>query len=614
MSNSNIMEGNDIEGTSKPRFKEGGSFSWKRYAFGWVYPFISFIIVLVTFIIVRNTLNLTDKPLESDLYNPSEGFNAARAYKHLAALSKDPHSFASTKNEVALEYILSQVKVLKGKSDRISYLHDNSSQVALSQSGKTYLGRAGYGTYFVTSNLVVKFKGTNSNGRAIMLSAHYDTSPLAPGASDASIPVSVSLEILEALIQSPPEGYDVMVNFNNGEEMGLLGSVGFKTHPWAGDVDSFINLEASGAGGKAFLFQSCSSSLVKALASGSYSHINGMSNDLFSMGIINSGTDYEVYKVDYKIPGVDIATYKNRAFYHTNKDDLEHAPIATVNQMGNFAYEGELKKVVAFDFLSSSAVYSKTSFYVLIALFFVFEIILLVAYKLKIRHIQPLFNEGRPLIHILKGLLFSILTIIFTAIFGAIVIVITNAANKNVAHSWIFTTFALMIIVSFWCQIAMHLIWKRWDRSYDSHSLQMGSWLGTLILYNVIAIGQLATHIIGYTFLFFFILQAWAMFGSFVLYLLFGSHMDLANRLVFSKLSSGQTIKKISNKVQPAISFFVNYFFTTVVIYGTALPLLYSLNQTAPTGTPAFISYAFALLFTTIICIPLSPNVLAMRH
>ncbi|KXN65844.1 Zn-dependent exopeptidase [Conidiobolus coronatus NRRL 28638] len=422
--------------------REAQKFSWKKYALGWVYPLICFIIVLVTFILVKSSLDMTDLPLESELYNPKEGFNAARAHKHLVALSQSPHGFESPKNNLNVEYIINQVKALQDKTDHISYLHDNSSQLVVPQSDKNRIGEGSFSTYFVTSNLLVKFKGSNSNGRAVMLSAHYDSRPITPGASDAGIPVCVSLEILEALIQSPPEGYDVMVNFNNGEELGLLGSLGFKFHPWAKDVDSFINLEASGTGGKAFLFQSSSNSLVKALASGSYRHINGMSNDLFSMGIINSGTDYKVYKDNYNIPGVDIAFYRNRAFYHTTMDDLEHVSIASINQMGNFAYNGvkkiekyglskEVSKVVAFDFFGSSPVYTLTSFYVLIALFFVFEIILLVAYKLKIRHIQPLFTEGRPFIHILKGLLFSILTIIFTAIFGAILIVITNAANKN---------------------------------------------------------------------------------------------------------------------------------------------------------------------------------------
>jgi hypothetical protein len=619
------LQHRDIKIREGYRSSDGKKFNLKRYALDWVYPLIAFIIILITYILVKSSLDLKDLPLESEIYNPIEGFSAARAYKHLSEISKVPHGFDSPNNQKTLVYIVNQVKLLQEKTDRILYFHDNSSQLALPQSDMSWIGEGSFSTYFIASNLMVKLKGINSNGRAIMLSAHYDTRPITPGASDAGIPVSISLEILEALIQSPPEGYDVMVNFNNGEEMGLLGSLSFQYHPWAKDVDSFINLEASGTGGKAFIFQSSSYALTKALSSGPHHHANAMSFDLFSLGIMNSATDYKVYKNNYNISGVDIAIYKNRAFYHSTKDDLEHASIASINQMGNYAYQGvknigkyglsrDMTKVVAFDFLNSTPVYNLTSFYILIAIFYFFEAILFAVYLIKIRYIQPLFTEGKAACQISKSILFSILSILFTALIGFIIIKITSAVNINVIHSWTFTIFVLMTIVSFWCQIVVHLIWIRWDRSYNRDNLEASSWLGVLIIYNILVLIQFVTHIKGFVMLLFFVFQAWAVLGSFIMYLLFSSHMNLANRLIFSRFNSGTALKTISNKIQPAISFFVNYFFTTIVIIGLALPLLYSASQTAPTGTSPLIPYIFSLAFTTIICIPLSPSLLAMRH
>jgi hypothetical protein len=343
------------------------------------------------------------------------------------------------------------------------------------------------------------------------------------------------------------------------------------------------------------------------------------------MGIINSRTDYQNYKNDYGIPGVDIALYRNRAFYHTTKDDLEHTSIASVNYMGNFAYQGvknigkfglsgTMTKVIGFDFYNSTAVYNFGSFYALIAIFWILEVILLVIYLVKIRHIQPLFTEGKAVYQILKGILFCILSILFTALVGFVLIKITNVANTNIAHSWPITVFIMMTICCFWSQIAIHLLWRRWDRNLDSNSLQMGSYLGVLIIYNIFVLAELITHAKGLSLLMFFVLQAWGTLSSFILYVLFGSHMNLFNRLISSKLSFGPTIEKITNIAQPTLSFFVNYFFNASIFIGFALPLLYSVNQTAPTGTSPYVPLVLALASNIIINIPLSPNLLAIRH
>lgn len=56
-------------------------------------------------------------------------------------------------------------------------------------------------------------------------------------------------------------------------------------------------------------------------------HGNALSADAFARGVIRSGTDYSVYV--YGIPGekdgmggLDLAFYKNRAYYHTPFDSI----------------------------------------------------------------------------------------------------------------------------------------------------------------------------------------------------------------------------------------------------------------------------------------------------
>ena len=43
-------------------------------------------------------------------------------------------------------------------------------------------------------------------------------------------------------LTSDPLEYDIIFNFNNGEEMGLFGGYSFLLHPWFKAVKAFINL------------------------------------------------------------------------------------------------------------------------------------------------------------------------------------------------------------------------------------------------------------------------------------------------------------------------------------------------------------------------------------
>ena len=42
--------------------------------------------------------------------------------------------------------------------------------------------------------------------------------------------------------------------------------------------------------------------------------------DVFKLGLLQSDTDYTVYAYGWGVPGVDMAYYAGRGFYHTTRD------------------------------------------------------------------------------------------------------------------------------------------------------------------------------------------------------------------------------------------------------------------------------------------------------
>jgi Zn-dependent M28 family amino/carboxypeptidase len=85
-------------------------------------------------------------------------------------------------------------------------------------------------TYMESRNILVKFEGSTWNESAILFTAHYDTSSLAPGATDDTIAVVSLLQIAEYLASNQPER-SIIILFNDGEEDGLHGSRMYGTSP-----------------------------------------------------------------------------------------------------------------------------------------------------------------------------------------------------------------------------------------------------------------------------------------------------------------------------------------------------------------------------------------------
>ncbi|KAI9010931.1 hypothetical protein CLU79DRAFT_806099 [Phycomyces nitens] len=188
-------------------------------------------------------------------------------------------------------------------------------------------------------NVMVRIVGQSKNiDEALLINAHYDSVSTSNGVTDNGMGVAVAIELIRYFIKHPPHNTLVFL-FNNFEEAGLIGAEQFIRHPWWSTIKLFVNLEGTGAGGRAILFRGNNLKAVHALASSSsayYVHGSTLGNDLLHAGLLKSDTDYTTFTAN-GVPGLDIAFYTPRAFYHTFRDDLVHTTPSALQYMGQMA-------------------------------------------------------------------------------------------------------------------------------------------------------------------------------------------------------------------------------------------------------------------------------------
>lgn len=91
-------------------------------------------------------------------------------------------------------------------------------------------------------------------GKALLLNAHYDSVPVGPGAGDDGVGVATLLEVA-AKLRTQPLRRPVILLFNEGEELGLVGARAFLADPLSRGVDSVLNFEARGVTGPVTMFE-----------------------------------------------------------------------------------------------------------------------------------------------------------------------------------------------------------------------------------------------------------------------------------------------------------------------------------------------------------------------
>src|SRR5581483_9439772 len=224
----------------------------------------------------------------------AQGFSAARAKQVLATVLGDerPHPIDSVAEAGVRERIV-------GALDRIGYHADVQDATACREIPVHTCARV--------RNIVALREGTTA-GRAILLSAHYDSVPAGPGASDDGSGVAALLEIARLLKQQPPSKNPVVLLFTDGEEPGLLGARAFMAeHPLASKIAFAINLEARGTSGQSAMFETGDASgwlIDKYAASAKRPLANSLLSTVYKL--MPNDTDLSVFKA-HGLQGLNFA-------------------------------------------------------------------------------------------------------------------------------------------------------------------------------------------------------------------------------------------------------------------------------------------------------------------
>ncbi len=177
------------------------------------------------------------------------------------------------------------------------------------------------GCSFVENVIAVK---DGAGDDAIMVTAHYDSAPISPGAGDDLAGIAVMLEIAREIADRETQN-DIVFLFADGEEAGLRGAMAFaEHHPLMERIDLVLNMEARGVTGPSSMFET-SANAERLVGIFAESATHPVANSLFYEVYrhMPNNTDVTIYK-NHGAMAMNFAFSRGAALYHSARDDAAH--------------------------------------------------------------------------------------------------------------------------------------------------------------------------------------------------------------------------------------------------------------------------------------------------
>jgi hypothetical protein len=168
-------------------------------------------------------------------------------------------------------------------------------------------------------NIIAEAPGATTDALGLM--AHYDSVPEGPGAGDDAFGAAVTVEAARVLVARPDRRHTLLVLLTDGEEAGLLGARALLAAPEVAErLRAYVNLEAIGTGGPAFLFEAGPEHGGPLQAWARHApYPRGASFALEIYRRLPRDTDFSIFR-EAGIPGLNFALVGESYGYHTDRD------------------------------------------------------------------------------------------------------------------------------------------------------------------------------------------------------------------------------------------------------------------------------------------------------
>jgi hypothetical protein len=243
--------------------------------------------------------------------------NNARAHVEVLAGSIGSRPVGTAANLKARQYLVDQLR-------QIGFV----VRVQETDARRHELGRTAR-----VANIVGMLQGERTE--ALALVSHYDSSPDAPGATDAALGVGVALEAARVFATTGQRRWSLFVLLTDGEESGLMGAAGLVTDREVMDrLRAYINVESIGSAGTAVLFETGPGNAWLVSPWARYApHPRGGSYALEIYQRLPNDTDFSVLKTR-DVPGLNFAAVGDSYAYHTARDTPDRLARETIRNTG----------------------------------------------------------------------------------------------------------------------------------------------------------------------------------------------------------------------------------------------------------------------------------------
>ncbi|MCE7996996.1 MAG: M28 family peptidase [Roseivirga sp.] len=278
---------------------------------------IFLFIVIVSIISFRASL-----PPEVIPASDTDSFSAERAMHYLREVAAEPHASGTSAHEKVRNYIA-------------EYCRQKGLEVEI-QSGIDFDRGSNWVDAAFVKNIIATLKGTNPNGKAILVASHYDSQINTAAAADDGAAVAAQMEVIDMLTKSSTLENDVIFLFTDSEEMGLDGANYFvDNYDNIEGIGLILNFEARGNSGSAYSFETTSENgwMLREFKKAVKKPIsNSLAYEIYKL--MPNGTDFTEFK-HTGITGINSAFIDGWAYYHSPADTPDNIDQRSLQHHGD---------------------------------------------------------------------------------------------------------------------------------------------------------------------------------------------------------------------------------------------------------------------------------------